>query len=92
MMIAAMPLGRLLHSSPPPAAVCYFGVSLSGFYAFGTGVADNVLLAFEGTSHAWVIAAANFMVVLHVAAAFQVRACEHLHGMRCTSRAPADCS
>jgi hypothetical protein len=48
-------------------------VSILGFYAFGTAVSENVLLAFsEGPRH-WVVAMANMMVVVHVAAAYQVR-------------------
>jgi hypothetical protein len=49
-------------------------VSLLGFRAFGTSVGDNVLLAFEqGPTH-WVVTMANAMVVVHVAAAYQVGA------------------
>lgn len=56
--------------------LCYFRVSILGFYAFGTGVGENVLLAFqEGPNH-WVVTMANMMVVVHVAAAFQVRVSE----------------
>ena len=54
------------------AGLCYFGVSILGFWAFGTGVGDNVLLAFkEGPNH-WVVTMATMLVVVHVAAAFQV--------------------
>jgi len=52
--------------------LCYFGVSILGFHAFGTGVSDNVLMAFESGPHSWVVAMANMMVVVHVAAAYQV--------------------
>jgi hypothetical protein len=52
--------------------LCYFGVSILGFYAFGTSVSDNVLLAFESGPQHWVVAMANMMVVIHVAAAYQV--------------------
>jgi hypothetical protein len=51
--------------------LCYFGVSIVGFHAFGTAVPDNVLLAFAHGSHFWVVSAANLMVVVHVAAAYQ---------------------
>jgi hypothetical protein len=43
-------------------AACYFGVSIMGFYAFGSGVADNVLMAFPQGPYHGVVAAANFMV------------------------------
>jgi len=49
--------------------LCYFGVSILGFHAFGTGVSDNVLMAFESGPTSWVVAMANMMVVVHVAAA-----------------------
>ncbi|WIA19602.1 hypothetical protein OEZ85_005540 [Tetradesmus obliquus] len=52
--------------------LCYFGVTIAGFHAFGTAVPDNVLGAFAHGSHFWVVSAANLMVVLHVAAAYQV--------------------
>lgn len=54
------------------AGLCYFGVSILGFYAFGTSVSDNVLLAFEHGPNHGIVAAANMMVVVHVAAAYQV--------------------
>jgi hypothetical protein len=47
-------------------------VSILGFYAFGTDVSDNVLLAFEKGPHHWVVTMACMLVVVHVAAAFQV--------------------
>lgn len=52
--------------------LCYFGVSIAGFRAFGTSVADNVLAAFSHGPNFWVVSLANLMVVLHVAAAYQV--------------------
>lgn len=54
------------------AGLCYFGVSILGFWAFGTDVGDNVLLAFKAGPHQWVVTMANMLVVIHVAAAFQV--------------------
>ena len=43
-----------------------------GFWAFGTGVSENVLMAFENGVNHWVVAMANIMVVVHVASAYQV--------------------
>ena len=64
---------QLLHTDPAAVAgLCYFGVSILGFWAFGTAVGDNVLLAFQHGPHSWVVAMANIMVVVHVAAAYQV--------------------
>ena len=67
-----LPPSAASASTPLPPALCYFGVSLLGFRAFGTSVGENVLLAFEhGPTH-WVVTMANAMVVVHVAAAYQV--------------------
>eukprot|EP00878_Enallax_costatus_P029335 GHUV01031796.1.p1 GENE.GHUV01031796.1~~GHUV01031796.1.p1 ORF type:complete len:451 (-),score=96.99 GHUV01031796.1:132-1373(-) len=52
--------------------LAYFAVSIVGFWAFGTAVADNVLLSFARGPHSWVVAMADMMVVVHVASAFQV--------------------
>lgn len=52
--------------------LCYFLVSIVGFYAFGTAVSDNVLAAFEHGPRSGVVAAADIMVVVHVGAAYQV--------------------
>lgn len=50
----------------------YFLVSIVGFWAFGTAVADNVLLTFAKGPKSWVVAMADMMVVVHVASAYQV--------------------
>ena len=51
--------------------ICYFCVSITGFYSFGTDVPDNVLSGF-GPEYRWPVALANIFVVIHVAAAYQV--------------------
>ncbi|XP_047341223.1 lysine histidine transporter-like 6 [Impatiens glandulifera] len=53
-------------------AICYFPVALIGYWAFGQDVPDNVLVALERP--AWLIAAANLMVVIHVIGSYQVYA------------------
>lgn len=53
--------------------IAYFGVAITGFYAFGVGVGDNVLLAFAAGRYHAVVVAADMFVVVHVAAAYQVR-------------------
>lgn len=53
--------------------LCYFGVACVGFWAFGTGVTENVLMAFSKGPNHWVVAMADMFVVVHVAAAYQVR-------------------
>ncbi|KAL2233432.1 UNVERIFIED_CONTAM: Lysine histidine transporter-like 6 [Sesamum indicum] len=53
-------------------AICYFPVALIGYWAFGQEVPDNVLVALERP--AWLIAAANLMVVVHVIGSYQVYA------------------
>ncbi|KAG6396649.1 hypothetical protein SASPL_142804 [Salvia splendens] len=53
-------------------AICYFPVALVGYWAFGQDVADNVLVALE--KPAWLIAAANLMVFVHVIGSYQIYA------------------
>jgi hypothetical protein len=86
-------------------ALCYFGVSILGFYAFGTSVNENVLLSFHDTgSHSGghtsaasaaahgVVVAASMMVVVHVAAAFQVSLAvtAHMYTVQCPPLTPQD--
>ena len=66
------PMMKGVHITFVLTALCYFGVSIAGFWRFGVGVAGNVLLAFDNGPGRYVVAAANMMVVVHVAAAFQV--------------------
>lgn len=51
-------------------AVAYFCVAGAGYAAFGNAVQADVLLSISNP--AGLIAAANFMVVVHVAASYQV--------------------
>ena len=50
--------------------VAYFGVSIAGFAAFGNSINPDILLSISKPQ--WLIKAANLMVVVHVAASFQV--------------------
>ncbi|XP_050885379.1 lysine histidine transporter-like 5 [Lathyrus oleraceus] len=50
--------------------VCYLTVAVSGFWAFGDLVEDDVLVSLEHP--AWVIAIANLMVFFHVIGSYQV--------------------
>ncbi|XP_061339704.1 lysine histidine transporter-like 5 [Gastrolobium bilobum] len=49
---------------------CYLSVAISGFWAFGNSVEDDVLVSLERPS--WLIAIANLMVFIHVIGSFQV--------------------
>ncbi|XP_061338722.1 lysine histidine transporter 2-like [Gastrolobium bilobum] len=51
-------------------AFCYFPVALIGYYMFGNSVDDNILITLERP--AWLIAAANLFVVIHVIGGYQV--------------------
>ncbi|KAK4570766.1 hypothetical protein RGQ29_029566 [Quercus rubra] len=51
-------------------ALCYLAVSISGFWAFGNVVEDDILISLEQPR--WLIAIANFMVFLHVIGSYQV--------------------
>ncbi|XP_027336524.1 lysine histidine transporter 1-like [Abrus precatorius] len=51
-------------------ALCYFPVSIFGYWAFGNIVSDNILLSLEKPR--WLIVAANIFVVVHVTGSYQV--------------------
>ncbi|KAL3512588.1 hypothetical protein ACH5RR_025305 [Cinchona calisaya] len=51
-------------------ALCYFPVAFIGYWAFGNSVEDNILISLE--KPAWLIAAANMFVVVHVIGSYQV--------------------
>ncbi|XP_072990598.1 lysine histidine transporter 1-like isoform X3 [Typha latifolia] len=53
-------------------AICYFPVALVGYWAFGNGVDDNVLISLNKPR--WLIAVANMMVVVHVIGSYQIYA------------------
>ncbi|XWS22679.1 hypothetical protein CRYUN_Cryun29cG0056800 [Craigia yunnanensis] len=53
-------------------AICYFPVAFVGYWAFGNMVDDNILLSLE--KPAWLIAAANMFVVIHVIGSYQIYA------------------
>jgi amino acid permease len=80
---ATLPVDQKHPSTVPPmmkgvnvtfivTGLAYFAVSIMGFWAFGTSVADNVLLTFARGPNSWVVAMADMMVVVHVASAYQV--------------------
>ncbi|RHN50580.1 putative amino acid transporter, transmembrane domain-containing protein [Medicago truncatula] len=52
-------------------ALCYFPVAIIGYWVFGNEVKDNILISLE--KPAWLIAMANFFVVLHVIGSYQVK-------------------
>ncbi|KAK1404396.1 Lysine histidine transporter 1 [Heracleum sosnowskyi] len=53
-------------------ALCYFPVALIGYKMFGNTVEDNILISLE--KPAWLIAAANMFVVIHVIGSYQIYA------------------
>jgi len=54
-------------------AFCYFPVAFIGYYMFGNSVDDNILITLEHP--AWLIAAANLFVVIHVIGGYQASQC-----------------
>ena len=52
-------------------ALCYFPVALIGYKMFGNTVDDNILITLKDP--AWLIAAANMFVVIHVIGSYQVK-------------------
>ncbi|OAY25588.1 lysine histidine transporter 1 [Manihot esculenta] len=53
-------------------ALCYFPVALIGYWIYGNGVEDNILLSLE--KPAWLIGMANIFVVVHVIGSYQIYA------------------
>ncbi|URE34669.1 lysine histidine transporter [Musa troglodytarum] len=53
-------------------ALCYFPVALVGYWAFGNGVKDNILITLDKPR--WLIAMANMFVVVHVIGSYQIYA------------------
>ncbi|PSS33476.1 Lysine histidine transporter like [Actinidia chinensis var. chinensis] len=53
-------------------ALCYFPVSLIGYWMFGNSVEDNILITLEKPT--WLIAMANLFVVIHVIGSYQIYA------------------
>ena len=51
-------------------AYCYFCVAFGGYWAFGNGVASNIMLSVERPH--WLVAVANLLVVIHVFGSYQV--------------------
>ncbi|VFQ81020.1 unnamed protein product [Cuscuta campestris] len=51
-------------------ALCYFPVSIVGYYVFGNSVQDNILISLEKPR--WLIAIANIFVFIHVVGSYQV--------------------
>ncbi|OIW00281.1 hypothetical protein TanjilG_27532 [Lupinus angustifolius] len=53
-------------------ALCYFPVSVLGYWAFGNSVDDNILISLQKPR--WLIATANIFVVIHVIGSYQIYA------------------
>ncbi|XP_072990602.1 lysine histidine transporter 1-like [Typha latifolia] len=53
-------------------ALCYFPVALVGYWAFGNGVDDNILITLNKPR--WLIAMANMMVIVHMIGSYQIYA------------------
>ncbi|XP_055807098.1 lysine histidine transporter-like 2 [Solanum dulcamara] len=53
-------------------AICYLPVAFIGYWVFGNGVDDNILLTLHRPT--WLVAAANIFVVVHVIGSYQVYA------------------
>lgn len=61
---------RGLCSAYGVVLIAYFPVASAGYAAFGNVVSPDVLLSVRRPE--WLISIANFMVVVHLAASFQV--------------------
>jgi amino acid permease len=65
---------RGVHIAFVMTGIAYFAVAISGFRALGEASGSNIILTLSN-GPAWVRSLARFMVVIHVAAAYQV--CAH---------------
>ncbi|KAL6498421.1 hypothetical protein OROHE_026689 [Orobanche hederae] len=70
--------------------LCYFPVAISGFWAFGNVVEDDVLLSLEDPS--WLISLANLMVFVHVLGSYQVFAMPVFDKIECALVQKWDCT
>lgn len=61
---------RGLFAAYTVVVIAYFPVASAGYAAFGNLVSPDVLLSVRKPE--WLISAANFMVVVHLAASYQV--------------------
>lgn len=62
---------RGLGAAYTVVVIAYFPVASAGYAAFGNVVSPDVLLSVR--KPAWLISIANFMVVIHLAASYQVQ-------------------
>lgn len=65
-----IPMWRGVRVAYTIVIICYISVAVSGFWAYGNAVDDDVLITLEHPN--WLIAIANFMVFIHVLGSFQV--------------------
>lgn len=65
-----IPMMRGVYFAYGVVAACYFPVAITGYWAFGNLVQDNILKSVGRPT--WVVAMANLMVVVHVFASYQV--------------------
>ena len=52
---------------------CYFTLAITGYWAFGQDVLDNVLLSIKHPT--WLVAVADMFVVVHTFGSYQVCQC-----------------
>ncbi|XP_043722534.1 lysine histidine transporter-like 5 [Telopea speciosissima] len=67
---SSKPMWKGVYVAYIVVAFCYFTVSITGYWAFGVSVDDDVLVTLN--SPKWLIAIANLMVFLHVVGSYQV--------------------
>ncbi|XP_043722532.1 lysine histidine transporter-like 5 [Telopea speciosissima] len=67
---SSKPMWKGVYVAYMIVAFCYFTVAITGYWAFGIGVDDDILVTLSNPK--WLIAAANLMVFLHVVGSYQV--------------------
>eukprot|EP00243_Klebsormidium_subtile_P008750 TRINITY_DN4211_c0_g1_i1.p1 TRINITY_DN4211_c0_g1~~TRINITY_DN4211_c0_g1_i1.p1 ORF type:complete len:482 (+),score=113.59 TRINITY_DN4211_c0_g1_i1:374-1819(+) len=65
-----IPMMRGVYFAYVIVAACYFPVAITGYWAFGNMIQDNILKSVG--KPIWVVAMANLMVVVHVFASYQL--------------------
>ena len=78
---ALVSMMRGLAAAYTVVVVAYFPVASAGYAAFGNLVSPDVLLSVR--KPAWLISLANFMVVIHLAASYQVTSPMSSPDVRC---------
>lgn len=71
-----------VHTAFVVTGICYYAVSIAGFWALGVDAGGNIIIAVNN-GPVWVRTLARLMVVVHVMAAYQVYAHPAFESIHC---------